>query len=224
MSDQFEPIADPRPVDSPWPQAVWPVPVDAVLTGTTIELRRTVPADADGICNALADPRVWEFLVMNAQTAEQWHETIAALQTAPAFCQWTVVLREEVNGLPAGTIVGTTAFLDTSAQDARTEIGFTSYNPLVWGTRVNPETKLLLLRWAFDRMLMGRVQLKTDVRNVRSQKAISRLGATYEGVRRRYQRRADGSIRDTVVFSIIAQEWPAVRDGLIQRLGGDPQA
>ena len=57
---------------------------------------------------------------------------------------------------------------------------------------------------------MGRVQLKTDIRNVRSQQAIARLGARYEGVLRRYQRRADGSVRDTVLFSITAEEWPAV--------------
>ena len=58
---------------------------------------------------------------------------------------------------------------------------------------------------------MGRVQLKTDIRNVRSQQAIARLGARYEGILRRYQRRADGSIRDTVLFSVTAEEWPAVR-------------
>jgi RimJ/RimL family protein N-acetyltransferase len=65
---------------------------------------------------------------------------------------------------------------------------------------------------------VGRVQLKTDVRNVRSQRAIARLGATYEGTLRRYQRRADGSVRDTVMFSVTADGWPNVRQGLRERL------
>ena len=65
---------------------------------------------------------------------------------------------------------------------------------------------------------MGRVQLKTDIRNHRSQQAIARLGATYEGVLRRYQRRADGTVRDTVLFSVTAEQWPAVRAGLADRL------
>ena len=88
----------------------------------------------------------------------------------------------------------------------------------MWGTVVNPETKLLLLSFAFETLGMGRVQLKTDVRNHRSQQAIHRLGATYEGVLRRYNRRRDGSVRDTVMFSVIAEDWPRVRDGLADRV------
>jgi RimJ/RimL family protein N-acetyltransferase len=88
----------------------------------------------------------------------------------------------------------------------------------VWGTVVNPQTKLLLLGHAFDDLGAGRVQLKTDIRNVRSQQAIARLGATYEGVLRRYQRRADGTVRDTVLFSVIAEQWPSVRERLQARL------
>jgi RimJ/RimL family protein N-acetyltransferase len=101
----------------------------------------------------------------------------------------------------------------------RTHLGWTAYTPSVWGTAVNPECKLLLLGHAFDRLGAGRVQLKTDVRNVRSQRAIARLGARYEGTLRRYQRRADGSVRDTILFSVTAEDWPQVRAGLVERLG-----
>lgn len=83
---------------------------------------------------------------------------------------------------------------------------------------MNPECKLLLMQWAFEVSGMGRVQLKTDIRNARSQQAIARLGAQYEGVLRRYQRRQDGSVRDTVLFSVLADEWPAVKLGLQDRL------
>jgi RimJ/RimL family protein N-acetyltransferase len=82
---------------------------------------------------------------------------------------------------------------------------------------VNPECRRCCS--LFEHGGFGRVQLKTDVRNARSQQAISRLGARYEGLLRRYQRRADGTVRDTALFSITAEEWPGVRDGLRRRLG-----
>lgn len=123
---------------------------------------------------------------------------------------WTV--RKE------GIVVGTTSFLDVVPVDNRLEIGWTLYRPDDWGTDVNATCKLLLMEWAFAHGF-GRVQLKTDIRNDRSQAAIARLGATREGVLRRYQRRQDGSVRDTVMFSVIADEWPSVRQGLLTRLG-----
>ena len=86
------------------------------------------------------------------------------------------------------------------------------------GPLVNPDTKLLLLGYAFDELHVGRVQLKTDVRNTRSQRAIARLGARYEANLGRYQRRSDGTVRDTVLFSILAEDWPRVRAGLEGRL------
>jgi RimJ/RimL family protein N-acetyltransferase len=83
---------------------------------------------------------------------------------------------------------------------------------------VNPECKLLLLGHAFDDCGFGRVKIQTDLINLRSQAAIAKLGATREGVLRRHMRRADGTWRDTVVFSVIVDEWPTVRAGLHARL------
>ena len=88
-------------------------------------------------------------------------------------------------GLAAGTVVGTSTYLDVSVCDARLEIGSTAYAPGLWGTAMNPDTKLALLTHAFEVLGAGRVQLKTDVRNTRSQQAIARLGARYEGTLRR---------------------------------------
>lgn len=117
-----------------------------------------------------------------------------------------------------GVIVGTTSFLDVSVNDARLEIGSTMYSPSEWGSDLNPTCKYLLMSYAFVELGMGRVQLKTDIRNVRSRNAIERLGARFEGVLRRYQRRADGTVRDTVMYSVIAEDWPAVRDRLMARI------
>jgi RimJ/RimL family protein N-acetyltransferase len=112
-------------------------------------------------------------------------------------------------------------YLDVAVSDARLEIGATIYRPSVWGTAVNPDTKLLLLGYAFDELHVGRVQLKTDVRNTRSQRAISYMGARHEGTLGRYQRRADGTVRDSVLFSVLAEDWPRVRQGLARRVADD---
>jgi RimJ/RimL family protein N-acetyltransferase len=99
-------------------------------------------------------------------------------------------------------------------------LGWTAYSPAVWGTTVNPECKYLLLRHAFEDCGFERVKIQTDAANRRSQDAIERLGAVREGVLRHHMIRADGTRRDTVVFSILAGEWPAVKERLEARLTG----
>lgn len=118
----------------------------------------------------------------------------------------------------AGTVVGTSSLGEGFAAHERLHLGWTLYDPRVWGGPVNPETKYLLLRHCFEDLGLGRVKIQTDALNARSVAAITRLGATREGVLRRHTRRADGSFRDTVVFSVIADDWPRVRDGLLARL------
>ncbi|HMC72405.1 MAG TPA: GNAT family protein, partial [Mycobacteriales bacterium] len=88
----------------------------------------------------------------------------------------------------------------------------------MWSTAVNPECKLLLLTHAFEDCGLGRVKIQTDLLNTRSQAAIAKLGAVREGVLRRHMRRADGTFRDTVVFSVTIDDWPSVRAGLEARV------
>lgn len=214
----FEAVPDVRPQDEPWPDMVWPFEPDVVLSGDVVELSVADPGrDADDLFTALDDERVWTHMTSRPGSAQEYAGQLDQ-GLARGRLPWVVRLREAQGGLPAGCVVGTTSYLDVSVADARLEVGSTAYAPAVWGSAVNPETKLLLLGHAFEALGVGRVQLKTDVRNVRSQQAIARLGATYEGVLRRYQRRADGTVRDTVMFSVTAEEWPAVRDGLRARL------
>lgn len=118
----------------------------------------------------------------------------------------------------AGTMVGTSSLLEADVEDESVHLGSTLYGSRWWGTQVNPETKLLLLTHCFEDCGYGRVKIQTDLLNTRSQAAISKLGATREGVLRRHLKREDGSFRDTVVFSILKQEWPHVKANLIARL------
>jgi RimJ/RimL family protein N-acetyltransferase len=121
-------------------------------------------------------------------------------------------------------VVGATKLGDLDLPTESAHIGWTGYDPRVWGTAVNPEAKLLLLGLGFDHGF-GRVKLQADARNARSRAAILKLGAQFEGLARRHKPRADGTWRDSAIFSIIVDEWPAVRAGLEARLdarGGEP--
>ena len=122
-----------------------------------------------------------------------------------------------VGGEHDGELVGTSTLGDFDETNEHAHIGWTAWNPRVWATAVNPEAKLLMLAEAFDHGF-NRVKLQADDRNIRSKAAIAKLGAKFEGVTRRDRRRADGSWRDTAVFSILVDEWPDVRAGLEKRL------
>jgi len=216
--EQFVPMRDARPEDVPWPVMTWPPPPDVRLLGRLVEVVPAVPQrDAEELFKALDDDRVWQHLAGRPRSPQAVAERLKQRRAAGAF-PWIVRLRNGYAGLPAGTAVGTSTYLDVSVGDARLEIGGTAYAPGVWGTAVNPDTKLALLIHAFEVLGAGRVQLKTDVRNTRSQQAIARLGARYEATLRRYQRRADATVRDTVLFSIVNEDWPTVRATLEHRL------
>ena len=204
----FVPRADPRPGDPPWTKAQWPLDPSTSLAHDGVTVRLASPRDGLALFEALDHDACWAHVKGRPETED---DVVQAILDATRQGRWMWVVEQD------GRIVGTTSFLEVSPVDARLEIGFTVYAPEVWATRVNPACKYLLMAWAFDHGF-GRVQLKTDIRNARSQQAIARLGARYEGVLRRYQRRQDESVRDTIVFSVTAEDWPRVREGLLARL------
>lgn len=204
--------------DAPWGAMTWPPADDVVLAGDVVRLTPTDGGrDAAALFAALDHDDVWRHVAGRPDDAATAAVRLQQRLDVGWF-SWTATLLVPHAGLPAGAVVGTSSFLDVAVPDARLEIGATTWTPAVWATAVNPEAKLLMLQHAFEVLGCGRVQLKTDIRNTRSQQAISRLGAEREGVLRSYQRRSDGTLRDTVVFSVVAAQWPTVRDGLRDRL------
>ena len=117
-----------------------------------------------------------------------------------------------------GRYVGMTRYLNIEPAHRKLEIGSTWYEPSVWAGTVNPECKLLLMRHAFETLQFNRVEYKTDRRNARSRAAILKLGAQQEGILRKHMIMADGHVRDSVFFSIVDSDWPAVKAGLEKRL------
>jgi RimJ/RimL family protein N-acetyltransferase len=123
-----------------------------------------------------------------------------------------------VQSAATGEVLGSSRFADIRWQHRNCELGYTWFRPDLHRTGVNIESKLLMLSLAFDTLAFIRVQIHTDKRNERSQRAIEALGATKEGVLRRHMIAKDGFVRDTVVYSVVDQDWPAVRERLTERL------
>jgi N-acetyltransferase len=167
-----------------------------------------------GLARAANQVEIWEHMPSSASGAgfDGWFDHALDLALASREAVWAV--RTSV----VGALVGSTRYLAIEPGHLRLEVGHTWYSPRVWATQVNPACKLALLRYAFESLGFNRVELKTDNRNLRSQAAIAKLGAVREGVFRAHMVRRDGSLRDSVYFSIVRDEWPSVRDRLTRRL------
>ncbi len=146
--------------------------------------------------------------------AANWVTRALAEQLAGTRCPFAIV------DPATGIAVGSTSLFDIRPPERAVEIGFTWLAPAHQRTPMNTAAKLLLLTHCFETLGAERVQLKTDARNLVSQRAIARLGATREGVLRKHQKLPDGFVRDTVVYSILPEEWPTIKGRLIARLTG----
>jgi len=190
------------------------LPAPITLTGRHVRLEPLGRAHVPDLFEAAGrDEEVWRWVPVLTPRTEQEIAEVVDSRLQDADCVPFAVIQ-----LATGRAVGVTCYFDFSATDELLEIGGTWYGRSVWRSAVNTESKLLLLTHAFEELGMGRVMWKTDHLNERSQNAIRRLGATYEGTLRRHRRRPDGSWRDSVVFSMLRDEWPAARTRLAERL------
>lgn len=190
------------------------------LEGRHVRLEPLRLAHIPALNQAANDPRIWEFTSAVARTPlemQAYVDTALDWQQAGTAVPFVTVVRA------TGAVVGSTRFANIDVANRRAEIGWTWLNPRWWRTAVNTEAKYLMLRHAFERWHCVRVELKTGTKNQRSRDAIRRLGATEEGILRRHVLQPDGSWRDTVYFSILDDEWPAVKRELERRLSSTPQ-
>ncbi|QNA83846.1 GNAT family N-acetyltransferase [Sphingomonas sp. So64.6b] len=190
-----------------------------VLVGRHVTLRPFVEQDSDALVEAIADDLsdLFYTVVPNAVTIHAWMAKLRNERKAGRAMPFAVLDGE-------GKLAGTTRFMRMSAAHSRVEIGGTLYARRVQRTGLNTEAKRLLLAHAFDELGCSCVQLRTDWLNKRSQRAIERLGAKQDGVLRNHMIMPDGHLRDTVVYSITATEWPGVRanlDHLLARHEGE---
>jgi RimJ/RimL family protein N-acetyltransferase len=190
-------------------------PQPVTLHGHGIRLEPLSEAHHDALEAAAADGKLWEL----------WFTSVPEPGGTKAYIEAALNGRRDGHMLPwavwdlaSGTIVGTTRFHDIVSAIDRVEIGYTWYAQRCQRTNVNTTCKLLLLQHAFDTLHCKVVGLRTDNFNFRSQKAIEGIGAKRDGIIRHHAARRDGTVRDSVMFSILATEWPDVRRHLELRL------
>jgi N-acetyltransferase len=194
---------------------MWVEPV--VLEGRTVRLEPLTVAHAEGL-RSVGDLDLFAYTPMfpNDMSAEGWYDYLQRTLATPDRVPFAIVLRD------TGQPVGTTSYLEIRPAHRGLEIGYTWIGRAYQGTQVNPENKYLLLSHAFETLGAIRVQLKTDGRNLQSQRAMTKLGAQREGTLRKHIIMPDGYLRDTVMFSITNDEWPTVKQAIEARLGYVP--
>jgi RimJ/RimL family protein N-acetyltransferase len=182
------------------------------LTGRIVRLEPLDYTHSGGLLKAAAHEEIWTYL--DEPTPQTQADITALISDA---------LDDQRNGtrLPFAVIrehdsqvIGSTSYLDIRPADRTVEIGWTWLTPTAWGTGANTECKYLLMRHAFESWHAGRVAIKTDARNVRSRRAIERLGATYEGTWRNHRLLSTGRYRASAYYSVIDSEWPTIRERL----------
>lgn len=178
------------------------------LTGSKVELIPMAIEHSEGLYEAGRYPDIWAVTQGAIASPADAEAYVSKALGAPGTMPYVIMERG------SGRILGSTRLFDISVQNRNLEIGYTWLTPDVWRTAVNTECKYLLLRHSFETLGTIRVQLKTDARNTRSQRAIERLGAVKEGVLRNHVILPDGYVRDSVYYSIIDREWPQVKLGL----------
>jgi RimJ/RimL family protein N-acetyltransferase len=193
--------------------ARWIEPV--TLQGKHVLIEPLQADHRDEVIAAASDGELWKL----------WYTTVPAPQAAERWIAAALKQRDEAGAMPFvirraqdRRLVGATRYFNVVAENRRLEIGHTFYAGSAQRTPVNTEAKLLLLTHAFEALDCLGVELRTHFMNQQSRRAIERLGAKLDGVLRSHQIMADGSVRDTCVYSILATEWPAVRNNLTFRL------
>ncbi len=181
------------------------------LEGPTIRLEPLTPAHLDGLCDAGLDPELWRLTVSRIRTRAdmaRYLDEALAEQRAGTALPFATVWRA------TGRVIGSTRFGNASPPNRRVEIGWTWLARPWQRTGANTEAKYLMLRQAFEQWGCIRVELKTSALNQRSRAAILRIGAREEGILRHHMINEDGSLRDSVFFSLLADEWPQAKGRL----------
>jgi RimJ/RimL family protein N-acetyltransferase len=206
------------------------LPTGEPLTGRWVRLDLLGEADIDEMYPILSDPAVYaDGYVMHRRPlslddARDLARSVFLAWQGKADGQgagrtaYAIRLASDSDLGPAGTLVGTSSLSEADLRNESIHLGSTLYGSRWWGTQVNPESKLLMMSHCFEDCGYGRVKIQTDTRNTRSQAAIAKLGAQREGIIRRHVKREDGTFRDSVVYSVLKDEWPGVKAGLAARL------
>jgi len=192
----------------------------AALRGKSVYLQPLRPADKEVLRPLARDERLWEFtktLLIDHRFDQHFDDYFSLAIHLPETGNQAFVIRR----VSDDAVIGMTRTFMIEPKERRLEIGHTWYIPSVWGKVYNKECKLLLLQYIFEILKFNRVEFKVAHQNIRSQRAVEKIGGVKEGILRKHVIRNDGSRRDTVVFSIIDEEWPEKKQKLLQLIATD---
>ena len=179
-----------------------------LISGCFIDLERLTNDHCSELESIAMDEKIWQNLPYNIKGKAGFDVFIKELQAKNLNNERvTYVVRNKTTK----QVCGGTGFLNIDSTNQQLEIGPTWLSPIVWGTKINIESKYLLLTHCFEQLNIMRVEFRTRVTNIRSQKAIEKIGGIKEGVLRCHRKNDDGTFRNTIIYSIIQPEWPATK-------------
>lgn len=180
------------------------------LSGSLVSLESLAPEHEDDLWAALDHDEVWTWIPIGRPDRKgfaRFFGYLLAENVADRMATWVV------RSVATGDVVGTSSYLAIRLDNRGVEIGMTMYSPTAWRTGANREAKLLMMTHGFETLGLQRIEFKTDARNARSRQGLETLPAQFEGIFRKHMDTAQG-VRDSAYYSVIDDDWPAVRDGL----------
>ncbi|AWH87014.1 N-acetyltransferase [Flavobacterium album] len=183
-----------------------------ILHGEKVSLLPLEKSHFENLIALAKEKSIWQHYTIDGSDPEVLGQSLNSSLTDTLQYPFVIMLRE------TGTVIGSTRFLDIQPDHNKLEIGWTWLHPDYWHTKINTECKLMLLTFCFEELMVSRVQLKTDENNIRSRKAILKIGAQFEGLLRNDMIRHNGTKRNSAYFSIIDTEWHEVKEKLIALL------
>jgi RimJ/RimL family protein N-acetyltransferase len=199
-----------------YPKLVFDTSTDVILEDERVLLRPLVQADVENLSAYINDePTLWKYALTPITTDQEFEQYIAtAVETRHLKTAYPFIVFDKLQN----KYVGSTRFYDIQINNNTTQLGYTWYSESTWGKGLNEHCKLLLLQFAFETIGFERVEFRADNRNKRSIAAMRKIGCTEEGVLRNHLPTSDGTRRDSIVLSILKEEWPRIKAGFLARI------
>ncbi|MCZ8535326.1 GNAT family N-acetyltransferase [Psychrobacillus psychrodurans] len=191
------------------------IDTNIILEGDTVTLFPLEMKYKEQVYEAIKNPDIWKYTWREVKTFDDIEQILLiAVQNKDDGKQLPFIIKDKLSG----EIIGTTRIGDIDTANRNVEIGWTWLTPSAWRTKVNTECKYLMLQYCFEELKVLRVQFSISGQNIRSQKAVERIGAVKEGTFRKHRIKADGTIHDNIFYSIVDIEWIDVKGKLINLL------
>jgi len=198
------------------PKLVFDTSIDVILEDERVLLRPLVQADVANLSSYVKDEStLWKYALTPITTDQEFEQYIAtAVETRHLKSAYPFIVFDKLQN----KYVGSTRFYDIQLNNSSTQFGYTWYSESTWGTGLNEHCKLLLLSFAFETIGFERVEFRADNRNKRSIAAMQKIGCTVEGILRNHLPTSDGTRRDSIVLSMLKEEWPRIKAGFLARI------